>query len=380
MSTIFDIAREAGVSITTVSRALNGYSEVSEKTRQRVMEIAALFDYYPSAAARSLQSRRTDTVAFAPLLRDHVESEQFFKEFLGLLTVSAFRHNLSLLATVADDPGHTNRIYKELAGSGRVDGMIAADIKPIDDRIDLMLSLNLPFVAFGRTADYEKLNYALVDVDSAAGIRSVIDYLAGRGHTQIAYLSAPLNTSYGLYRYSGFKEGLDQHGLYFDENMVVANIQEHSDTVAALNRLMSIFSWETFPTAIVTANDHLALQVIQELQNRGLTVGADRDRGNVAVTGFDDLPFASYIQPGLTTVRQPIATISDILLDLLVDMIKREADSKRKGVAESGHTQDEAAQKKAVEARKKTKADPHIRWIGPMQALVEPELIVRASA
>ncbi|MEO5953227.1 MAG: substrate-binding domain-containing protein, partial [Chloroflexia bacterium] len=198
------------------------------------------------------------------------------------------------------------------------------------------------------------------------------------------YLSAPLNTSYGLYRYSGFKEGLAQNRLNFDENMVVANIQEQSDTVAALDRLMANFSGDTFPTAIVTANDHLALQVIQELRNRGLSVGSDRERGNVAVTGFDDLPFASYIQPGLTTVRQPIATISDILLDLLVDMIKSESDSKRKSLAESGHMQDGAEkstqQKKAVEARKRTNADPHIRWIGPMQALVEPELIVRASA
>ena len=119
MSTIFDIAREAGVSITTVSRALNGYSDVSEATRQRVMEIAQSHNYYP----RNLQGGRTDTVAFAPLLREHMESEQFFKEFLGLLTLSAFRHDLSLLATVADTPSHTTKIYRELAGSGRVDGV-----------------------------------------------------------------------------------------------------------------------------------------------------------------------------------------------------------------------------------------------------------------
>src|SRR5215204_4412108 len=130
MSTIFDIAKEAGVSITTVSRALNGYTDVSDKTRKRIIEIANSFDYYPSAAARSLQGGQTRTVAFAPFLQEHMEAEQFFKEFMGLLTISAFRHNLSLLATVADDPSHTNRIYRELTGSGRADGIILADIKP----------------------------------------------------------------------------------------------------------------------------------------------------------------------------------------------------------------------------------------------------------
>lgn len=371
MSTIFDIAREAGVSITTVSRALNGYSEVSEKTRKRIMEIAQSFDYYPSAAARSLQSRRTDTVAFAPLLRDHVESVQFFKEFLGLLTVSAFRHNLSLLATVADDLNHTNRIYRELAGSGRVDGMIAADIKPIDSRIDLMLSLNMPFVAFGRTADYESLAYPLVDVDSAAGISAVIDYLASKDHSRIAYLSGPLNTSYGLYRYKGYKEGLQKHNLAFNEDMVVTDIQEQAETSAALDRLLGSGDKASYPTAIVANNDHLALQVIEELQKRGIQIGSEIHEGSIAVTGFDDLPFASYVRPGLTTVRQPIAAIADILLDLLVEMIKRVGDSKRKSDAE--------VKPDGAEARSRTN-DPSVRWIGPMQALVEPRLIIRASA
>ena len=213
MSTIFDIAREAGVSITTVSRALNGYSDVSEATRQRVMEIAQSHNYYPSAAARNLQGGRTDTVAFAPLLREHMKSEQFFKEFLGLLTLSAFRHDLSLLATVADTPSHTTKIYRELAGSGRVDGVNLADIKPADQRIALLGSLKLPFLAFGRTADFANLEYPLVDVDNAAGTRAVVDYLVGKGHKRLAYLSGPFNTSYSLHRYDGFRESLKQHSL-----------------------------------------------------------------------------------------------------------------------------------------------------------------------
>lgn len=385
MSTIFDIAREAGVSITTVSRALNGYSDVSEATRKRVMEIAQSHNYYPSAAARNLQGGRTDTVAFAPLLREHMESEQFFKEFLGLLTLSAFRHDLSLLATVADTPSHTTKIYRELAGSGRVDGVILADIKPEDERIALLGSLKLPFVAFGRTADFAELKYPLVDVDNAAGTRAVVDYLVGKGHKRLAYLSGPFNTSYSLHRYSGFRESLKQHGLPLDERLVIADLQERAETAEAVARLLEASKdGGRRPTAIVATNDHLAWQVIQEMQARGISVGSDPTGDSIAVTGFDDLPFAGYVQPSLTTVRQPIAAISDILLDLLVMLIKNEMQSKRK-VSTSAKAIRLAQDKqsgghKQVDRPGTAKSEQPVRWIGPMQALVAPELVIRDSA
>lgn len=388
MSTIFDIAREAGVSITTVSRALNGYSDVSEQTRRRVVEIAQSLDYYPSAAARNLQGRRTDTVAFAPLLREHIESEPFFKEFLGLLTLSSFRHGLSLLATVADSPSHTNKIYRELVGSARVDGIIVADIKPQDERIELLQSLDMPFVAFGRTARYQDLSYPLVDVDNEAGMRSLVDYLVAKGHRRIAYLSGPFNTSYSMHRYQGYREGLRKHNLPLDERLVIANLQEHSKAREAVARLLSpgrVDEAESLcPTAIAAANDRLALQVVQELQSRGIEVGSNPNTRSIAVTGFDDLPFAAFVRPPLTTVRQPIATISDILLDLLVQVIR--TTNKKKAARQWESAQ---AMTVASNGEQRTHAGQHsnpktqnskLTWIGPMQALVAPELVVRASA
>lgn len=391
MSTIFDIAREAGVSITTVSRALNGYNDVNQATRQRIVEIAQSLDYYPSAAARNLQGGRTDTVAFAPLLREHIESEPFFKEFLGQLTLSAFRHDLSLLATVADTPSHTREIYRELIGSSRVDGIILADIKPEDERIGLLGSMGAAFVAFGRTADYEGLHYPLVDVDSQAGIRAVVDYLVSKKHRRIAYLSGPLNTSYSLYRHSGYCEGLRGHGLPVDNRLVIADLQERSDTGMAVTHLLSFGDdhagegYTARPTAIVAANDHLALQVIQELQTRGIAVGSGLGAAGMAVTGFDDLPFAAYVEPSLTTVRQPIAAISEIILDLLVLLIKSGAANKKKALLPTTPVNQPQGEQQGRDGPGETlpdgaKLEPLVRWIGPLQALVVPELVVRMSA
>ena len=410
MSTIFDVAKEAGVSITTVSRALNGYSDVNEATRLRVVEIARALDYYPSAVARNLQRRRTDTIAFAPLIDEHAESERFFKEFLGLLTLSAFHHNLSLLATVADSPGHSGEIYRELAGSGRVDGVILADIRPQDERIPLLRSLGLPFVSFGRTADAEGRTYPFVDVDNEAGMRSVVEYLVSKGHRRIAYLSAPFTTSYSVHRYSGYREGMKQHGLPVDERLVIVNLQNRADTVGAVDRLFTFEKEEgnrsfegdggaqpapaVRPTAIVAANDNLALEVVREIHDRGIAVGSAP--GSIAVTGFDDLPFAEYVHPTLTTVRQPMAAIADIILDLLVLIIKSKTESKKKppsgarAITATGQGQEQSEQshrgdqERATRFEEDPEADPkvssHIKRIGPMQVLVVPELVARDSA
>ena len=134
------------------------------------------------------------------------------------------------------------------------------------------------------------------------------------------------------------------------------------------------------PTAIVAANDHLALQVIDELQDQGIAVGSapDSSSGSIAVTGFDDLPFAAYVQTPLTTVRQPIAAIADILLDLLVSIIDKRAGSKRR-MSPTAHTTT-PQQGGQPDARGSEKANVPVKWIGPMQALVEPELMVRTSA
>src|SRR6476659_7431673 len=123
MPTIFDVAQRAGVSITTVSRALNGYSDVNEITRQRVMDAAAALHYYPNAAARSLRGKRTNTVVFAPRFGGYGESESFFKEFVGVLALTCFQHDLSLLAIVGHPEKDARTLYREWAGTGRVDGI-----------------------------------------------------------------------------------------------------------------------------------------------------------------------------------------------------------------------------------------------------------------
>lgn len=353
MHTIHDVAKAAGVSITTVSRALNGYGDVSEKTRQRIIHIAKELGYHANAAARNLRGKRTDTIAFAPYLYAEPESEPFYKEMIGMLAFDCFEHNLSLLVTLPYPEQSIAEMYRKLTNSSRVDGIILANIQPEDIRISLLQEIGLPFVAFGRKLDETDLSYPFIDVDSRTGIHKLIDYLYSQGHRKIAYLGNPFEASYVYFRQRGYLEALQAHGLREDTRLIVTGLHNQQDTFQAVEQVLALPE-EIAPTAIVTSNDWLALYVLTALRMQGRAVG--KETGQIAVASFDNLPFAAFIDPPLTTIRQPMNLLSKLVLELLVNILRQE-----------------------VMSLPENTAFP-ITQLGPEQFLIEPDLIVRDSA
>lgn len=360
MQSIHDVAKAAGVSITTVSRALNGYGDVSEKTRQRILRVAKELGYHPNAAARNLRGKRTQTVAFAPYLRQYtgphaqqqMEPHPFFKEFIGMLAFDCIEYNLSLLVTLPHSGQSSMEMYQELAGSGRVDGVILANIQAEDARIALLQELNLPFVAFGRTLNEGDESYPFVDVDSRTGMAKLVQYLVEQGHRQLAYLSDPLDVSYAYFRQRGYLEALQLHGLSQHPALMTLDLQTQEEVSEAIARMLALPA-ESAPTALVVSNDDLALQVLAALRARGRAIG--KEAGQLAVASFDDLPFAAFVNPALTTIRQPMAVLSKLVLELLVQILKQE-----------------------VSSLEVNSSFPLVQ-LAPKQFLIEPDLIIRAS-
>ncbi len=329
--TLKTIADESGFSITTVSRALAGYDDVSEDTRRRIIAIADRLGYQPNLTARHLRSKHTNTIGMV-IPRTARYSDPFYMELLSGVGHEASEHGYDLLLSAQTRGEEELSAYRRIVAGSRVDGVVLARVMADDPRILYLQELAHPFVIFGRT---EAGDCPYIDLDGVASMRRVVEHFADYGHQRIGVILSPPELMFTTLRYEGYVQALAALGLPRDPALTVqGNLTQQSGQEAA----ECLLDLPNPPTAIIAFNDLMALGVMTAIRDRGLTVGED-----VAVAGFDDIPAAAGTTPPLTTVRQPIYDIGCRLADMLIRLI-------------NGETLDET------------------------QILVEPELIVRASS
>jgi len=312
--TLKDIARRVGYSVTTVSRALAGYDDVAESTRQLVLETAAEMGYHPNVTARRLQRQRTDTIGFIIPTHGPRFSDPFFSELLTGIGNYSAEHELDLLVSTQAPGSEEMKTYKRIVSERRVDGLLVVRTRHRDARIAYLIDQGFPFVAFGRSDVGEDFPY--VDVDSRAGVRQLTQHLIDFGHRRIAYIAAPPNLMFASHRMMGYQEALAENSIALDEELVtVGALTQRSGHAAGCDLLTRALR----PTAIIASNDLMALGVISAAQGLGLAVGRD-----VAVTGFDDVPLAEDAHPPLTTLRQPIYEIGQRICEMLIRLLQGE--------------------------------------------------------
>ena len=307
-----DIAREVGYSVTTVSRALAGYDDVAESTRQLILRTAAEMGYHPDVTARRLRSRRTDIIGFIIPTHGPRFSDPFFSEFLAGIGNKAAEREFDLLVSTCAPGAEELKAYARMVLERRVDGLLVVRTRHQDQRIAYLIDQAFPFVAFGRS-DLET-DFPYLDVDGEAGIRQLTQYLIELGHRRIAYVSAPPELMFASHRLEGYRGALMANGIPFDENLIaVGELTKASGFEAGRDLLML----DERPTAIVACNDLMALGVVSAAQGLGLAVGHD-----VSVAGFDDVPLAEHVHPPLTTVRQPVYEIGQRICEMLVHLLQ----------------------------------------------------------
>jgi len=310
--TIKDIAREVGVSITTVSRALTGYSDVAEETRRRILETAVALGYSPNVTAQRLQKRRTDTIGFITPTHKPRFSDPFFSEFMAGIGNEAASQNYDLLvSTHAPDSEEEQKVYRRTVKGGWVDGLIVVRTRKNDTRIQLLSERNFPFVAFGRTQD--DLDFPYVDEDSEAGMRLSVQHFIDLGHRRIGLISPPPGLNFGVHRLQSYFDTMGDNGLSVQSEWIVTGDMSQ---VSGFNVVESLLALDSRPTAIIGGNDLMAIGAIKRIQQSGLQVGKD-----IAVCGFDDIPLAAFVNPPLTTIHQPIYDIGKQTTALLIDII-----------------------------------------------------------
>ena len=309
-----DVAERAGVSRTTVSFVLNDVpgANISQETRRRVLQAAQEMGYVPDAAARSLASRRTNTLGLV-LVRNqsHIAVDAFLPLVIHGLADTTRQSGFHLLLEPVEDISHPEA-YIHLVRAKHIDGIVLSGPRSDDQQLPSLLNEGFPVVLLGQLPGNPA---CFVDVDNRSAAREAVQHLICLGHQRIGCITnAPTQYTGGADRLAGYRDALQSAGIAFEERLVrFGNFVPESGYQAAFSLLKEVPA----PTAIFVASDVVAFGAMAAIRECGLTIPDE-----VALVGFDDVPLARYIDPPLTTVRLPAAELGRQAGQMIVRLIQ----------------------------------------------------------
>jgi DNA-binding LacI/PurR family transcriptional regulator len=308
LPTIAEVARLATVSTATVSRVVNGSPNVRPATREAVLAAIEQLGYTPNRAARTLVTRRTDTIALVVSESEtRVFSDPFFPSIVRGISAALAQTELQLLLLMARDDREHAKVERYVR-QGHVDGVILMSLHGDDPLPKTLPRLGVPTVLVGRPRRDERLPW--VDADNRGGARAATAHLLARGRKNVATITGPLDMTVGVDRFDGYRDALREAGRRF-RKVLVAHGDFGKESGAHAVRALA----ERAPDmdAVFVANDPMAIGALEALRSLGRRVPDD-----VAVIGFDDIADAALTDPPLTTVSQPLEEMTKALAELLL--------------------------------------------------------------
>jgi LacI family transcriptional regulator len=304
-TTIRDVAEEASVSATTVSRVFNHDHLVNSETRKRVMKVARRMGYSPNATARSLSHGRTRSIGVL-LPAPHGE---FFSELIrGIDEAAQAADHFLLIASSHYDPEEGKSALKSL--SGRVDGLIIMTPRVQSDALTEGVDLGVPVVFVN--SELGETPYDLFSIENRDGARRVVAHLIEQGHTRIAAIAGPAGSADAEDRLAGYHDALERHDLAEGPILDGAFTQESGYEAG-----QKIVEETERPDAVFACNDYMAIGAMAAFREAGLHVPED-----IAVAGFDDISSARYANPSLTTVHVPVHDLGRRAGERLIEHIQ----------------------------------------------------------
>lgn len=293
--TIADVARAAGVSKGAVSFALNDRPGVADATRARILAAAAELRWTPNHRARALSSSRALTVGLVVARQPQtLSADPFFPAFIAGIETTLADRGQALLLQVVPDQEFERRSYEALAANGRVDGVFLTDLRVDDPRPALLESLGLPTVVIAPGP--LECPWPVVAVDDRPGIAAAVGHLAALGHRRIAHVAGSVEFVHTRSRHEAWAGALAAAGLD-----AVSSVHSDFSPAGGAHATRQLLDSPEPPTAIVYANDLMAIAGMSAAQTRGLHVPDD-----LSITGFDDTAIAAHLRPPLTTVRTDV--------------------------------------------------------------------------
>ena len=315
MATLKDLSRTLGLSVTQVSRALNGHGDVSEATRQRVLDAAKQLKYQPNLTARRLVTGRSGIVGLVLSSMPDKSNDRQYMQIVGGLSAQFARAGMQFMLHIAEGAENIIDVYRKLIDSGSLDGFVIMEPSIADPRIAFLQEREIPFVLHGRTVPNP--DYPYFDIDNHGVAYRLTRHLIDAGHRRIAFANGEDEHTFAHDRLIGYRLALEESGIAFDPALHIGTrmTEAHGMSVA-----MRLFQDATnLPTAAICSSTLMAKGFYSGLEALGLSVPDD-----VSVVAHDDLlPEArpGGLEPGLTCTRAPLAESWRPLADFLVGAV-----------------------------------------------------------
>jgi len=312
---IKDIARAAGVSHPTVSRALSDSPLISEETKARIQRLAQEMGYSPNALARGLVTRQTYSVGVVVT----TIADPFVAEIVQGIEATAHDHGYTVILCNSESVPEREIASVEMLRSKRVDGIIVTASRVGALYLEYLEQIGVPIVLINNHNEESGRYTFTVTVDNRHGGRLATEHLVQLGHRRIAYITGPANHSSDLGRLAGYRQALIEGGIEPDLALAIPGNGRPDGGEQALQAILAL---DPRPTAVFCYNDLTAIGLIHAARQAGLSIPQD-----LAVVGFDDILFASYLYPPLTTVAQPKVEMGQRATTMMLSLITAKEDS-----------------------------------------------------
>ena len=311
------LSKKLGLSITTVSRALGGYSDVSEKTRLKVKKLAKKYNYSPNPYASRLASGKSKTVGFVlPLYDLNVNTLNQIStfEFLAGTTNKIYSENIQFFMMFANSQEEEKKAYEKLIHVQKVDKIILHNLKTNDYRIKILKKNKIKFVTWGRTKDLK--NNSWVDLDNEGSVNLIMKYLIERNHKNIGYINIVENYNFAFQRQQGYIKSLKKNKIAFNKKYYLTVKTEEPEQSASLIKKMLKKNPEI--TALICSTEYSGVGAIKACKELGKEIGKD-----ISIITFDGPVVETLTSPALTAVKHPRKEMGLKALNMLLDMDKK---------------------------------------------------------
>jgi LacI family transcriptional regulator len=309
------LSQMLGLSQTTVSRALNGYPEVNQETRERVLKAVRETGYRPNKAAQRLATGKAGSIGLVMPTAPGHPSDVHFGEFLAGLGEEAVRHDFHFVITPADPEDEVGAL-RRLAVSGNVDALFVSYMRSHDPRLEMLKSLSMPFLVHGRSYGAEQ-DYPYLDIDNEGAFYDAARLLLQLGHKRFALMNGPAHLDFAIRRHSGVIAALAERGLALGERCVSYTTMTDEQGLVAMERFLEL---DERPTAILCSSTVLALGAVRAISQAGLRLGED-----ISLIAHDDvLPLLkpeNFSVP-LTTTRSSLRAAGLRIAERLIGRVK----------------------------------------------------------